>query len=133
MKPKKIALTTLVGVLLVGLVVGVLVWPTPKNALAVTRVNLDIDWALGVDDASITSVVCTYLDGGNNPVDLANLVYIGTFNGHSTYRVTYTPNSQTVSISVLISNNGGHVFVFNPVTRTFNWSGDTNATTVETN
>lgn len=122
-------LVAAVAVLL--LVVGVMVWPTPKKAWAQNvSVTMPVTWGDGVNRYDIgASSELLHSDGTPfNPVLSIQLQDDGT---HSTFSGTFVdPPSQAAKIRFSWNENGwdwfsGGVPIASPYTITFNWSGTT--------
>jgi hypothetical protein len=108
------------------IVVGVLVWPTPKPAMAVVLFTATFDWdAHGSrSDSEITSVTVQFLNAGGVPIAGGGaLTYTGGEDWTSWWTGFYNIPGGTVFTRMTAVSNSLD-FTNNPATELTNWNGN---------
>ncbi len=120
----KLRYGALIGlVVLVAVMVGVLVWPTPKDAKAALIQSAYFDWdAHGfTSDAEITGVTVSFLNGNGEPiVGGGSLTYESGWDRTSIWKGAYDPPEGSVSTRITATSNSLN-FTNNPATGVTDW------------
>lgn len=127
---KHLKLATTVAVLL--LVIGVMVWPTPKPVLANVLFKLHVTWDVHVVNPYNVAGTVEFLHSDDSPFNTPIVVGLNDDGTHEWFTVSTSPPSQATRVKFSWNLGQIHWFptgggneIFDPVTMNLNWSGTT--------
>ena len=120
----KLRIGALIGLIaMVAIVVGVLVWPVPKDARAALIQSAHFDWGEHGfrSDAEITDVTVSFLNGNAEPiVGGGSLTYESGWGFTSIWKGAYDPPAGSVTTRITATSNSLE-FTNNPATDVTDW------------